>query len=236
MATTQAAQQQSLRELMIDEIRDLYDAERQLVKALPKMAKGASSDELRSLIETHLEETQEQVKRLERAFEMLDEKPRGKHCEGIAGIIKEGSDLLEEDFDGAVLDAGIIAGAQRAEHYEIGAYGSVIAWAKQMGEGEIASLLEETLEEEKGADEKLSALAESSINQQAASEAGGDDASMGNGTGRRSAMRGNGGNGASRSSTRGSKNTSGSRSMAQTASSSRSGRNGSTGRSASRRS
>jgi ferritin-like metal-binding protein YciE len=232
MATTQATQQQSLRELMVEEIRDLYDAERQLVKALPKMAKGASSDELRSLIETHLEETQEQVKRLERAFEMLDEKPRGKHCEGIAGIIKEGSDLLEEDFDGAVLDAGIIAGAQRAEHYEIGAYGSVIAWAKQMGEGEIASLLEETLEEEKGADEKLSALAESSINQQAASETGEDEASTGKGTGRRSAMRGNGGNGASHGSTRGSKNSSSSRSMAAASPSSRPGRNGSAGRSA----
>jgi len=142
MATTQATQQQTLRELMIEEIRDLYDAERQLVKALPKMAKGASSDKLRSLIETHLGETQEQVKRLERAFEVLDEKPRGKHCAGIAGIIKEGSDMLEEDFEGAVLDAAIIAGAQRAEHYEMGAYGSVIAWAKQIGEGEVASLLQ----------------------------------------------------------------------------------------------
>ena len=220
MATTQATQQQTLRELMIEEIRDLYDAERQLVKALPKMAKGASSEELRSLIETHLGETQEQVKRLERAFEMLQEKPRGKHCAGIAGIIKEGSDLLGEDFDGAVLDAGIIAGAQRAEHYEMGAYGSVIAWAKQIGEGDIASLLEETLEEEKGADEKLSALAESSINQQAASE---------------KSTRSNGGNGASRSSNGGSKNGSGKRSMAPPPSS-KAGRNGSAGRSASRRS
>lgn len=221
---------------MVEEIRDLYDAERQLVKALPKMAKGASSDDLRSLIETHLEETQEQVKRLERAFEMLDERPRGKHCEGIAGIIKEGSNLLEEDFDGAVLDAGIIAGAQRAEHYEIGAYGSVIAWARSIGEGEVASLLEETLEEEKGADKKLSHLAESSINQEAASERGGaNEESMGNGeSGRRLAPRGNGGNGASRTSARGSKNGSG-RSMARPPSS-RSGRNGSAGRSASRRS
>jgi ferritin-like metal-binding protein YciE len=218
MATTQAAQQQTLRELMIEEIRDLYDAERQLVKALPKMAKGATSDELRSLIEAHLEETQGQVTRLEQAFELLQEKPRGKHCAGIAGIIKEGSDLLEEDFDGAVLDAGIIAGAQRAEHYEMGAYGSVIAWAKQIGEGDVASLLEETLEEEKGADEKLSALAESSINQQAASE---------------KSARSNGGNGASRAS--GSKNGSGKRSMAPPPSS-KPGRNGSAARSASRRS
>jgi ferritin-like metal-binding protein YciE len=205
---------------MIEEIRDLYDAERQLVKALPKMAKGASSDELRSLIEAHLGETHGQVKRLERAFELLDERPRGKHCSGIAGIIKEGSELLEEDFDGAVLDAGIIAGAQRAEHYEMGAYGSVIAWAKQIGEGDVASLLEETLEEEKGADEKLTALAESSINQQAASE---------------KSMRSNGGNGASRTSSGGSKNGSGNRAMAQPPSS-KPGRNGSAGRSASRRS
>jgi len=219
---------------MVEEIRDLYDAERQLVKALPKMAKGATSDELRSLIETHLEETQGQVKRLEQAFEMLQEKPRGKHCAGIAGIIKEGSDLLEEDFDGAVLDAGIIAGAQRAEHYEMGAYGSVIAWAKQLGEGDVASLLEETLEEEKGADEKLSALAESSINQEAASE-GGDQDSMEEGTRRRSAAKGNGGNGASRTSSRDSKNGSGKRSMAPPPSS-KAGRNGSASRSASRRS
>ena len=157
---------------MVDEIRDLYDAERQLVKALPKMAKGATSSELRTLIEGHLDETQEQVKRLERAFQLLDEKPRGKHCAGIAGIIEEGSNLLEEDFDGAVLDAGIIAGAQRAEHYEIGAYGSVIAWAKQLGEAELASLLEDNLQEEKNADEKLSALAESTINSQAAAARG----------------------------------------------------------------
>jgi ferritin-like metal-binding protein YciE len=174
---------------MIEEIRDLYDAERQLVKALPKMAKGASSGDLRSLIEAHLGETQGQVKRLERAFSMLDEKPRGKHCAGIAGIIKEGADLLEDDFDGAVLDAGIIAGAQRAEHYEIGAYGSVIAWARQLGESEVASLLEETLEEEKGADKKLSALAESAINEQAENESE-HDAGMENGAkSRRSARR-----------------------------------------------
>jgi ferritin-like metal-binding protein YciE len=162
------AQGTTLRDLMIDEIRDLYDAERQLVKALPKMAKGATSEELRTLIETHLGETEEQVARLEKAFEMLGEKPRGKRCEGMAGIIEEGSNLLEEDFDGAVLDAGIIAGAQRAEHYEITAYGSVMAWAKQLGEDDIAELLSETLEEEKSADEKLSALAEGTINGEAA--------------------------------------------------------------------
>ena len=158
----------TLRDLMLDEIRDLYDAERQLVKALPKMAKGATSSELRSLIETHLGETEQQVTRLERVFEMLDEKPRGKRCDGMAGIIEEGSTLLGEDFEGAVLDAGIIAGAQRAEHYEIAAYGSVMAWAKELGEDEVADLLSETLEEEKSADEQLSALAEGSVNADAA--------------------------------------------------------------------
>ena len=163
---------QTLRALMIDEIRDLYDAERQLVKALPKMAKGATSDELRGLIQGHLAETEEHVKRIEQAFELLDEKVRGKHCAGIAGIIEEGGNLLEEDFDGAVLDAGIIAGAQRAEHYEIGAYGSVIAWAKLLGEDEVVTLLSDTLEEEKAADQKLSDLAESSVNSEAAAMAG----------------------------------------------------------------
>ena len=168
------AEEKTLRDLMIDEIRDLYDAERQLTKALPKMAKAASSEELRMLIETHLGETEEQVKRLEKAFQLLGEKARGKRCDGMAGIIEEGSALLEEDFEGAVLDAGIIAGAQRAEHYEMGAYGSVMAWAKQLGENEVADLLAETLEEEKGADEKLSALAEQTINAQAAEDAGED--------------------------------------------------------------
>lgn len=162
-------QQQSLRTLMVGEIRDLYDAERQLVKSLPKLAKGASSPELRQLIAMHLNETEGQVKRLERAFELLEEQPRGRRCTGIAGIIEESAHLLEQDMDGSVLDAGIIAGAQRAEHYEIGAYGSVVAWAKQLGEDELASLLHETLEEEKGADHKLTALAEQRVNTEAAS-------------------------------------------------------------------
>lgn len=166
---------QSLRTLMLEEIRDIYDAEHQLVRALPKMAKGANSDELRDLIETHLGETEGQVKRLDQVFKLLDEQPRGKHCAGIAGIIKEGSDLLEDGFDGSVMDAGIIAGAQRAEHYEIGAYGSVIAWARQLGEEEVASLLHDNLDEEKNADEKLTALAETSINSEAAMMMDGED-------------------------------------------------------------
>jgi ferritin-like metal-binding protein YciE len=157
----------NLHELFVDEIRDLYNAEKQLIKALPKMAKNASADELRTAIEAHLEETRGQVERLERVFELLDEKPRGKHCAGIAGIIEEASDLIEEEEEGAVLDAGLVAGAQRAEHYEMAAYGSVIAWANVMGHTDVAELLEETLEEEKAADAKLSKLAIHGINEAA---------------------------------------------------------------------
>ena len=156
-----------LRKLLIEELRDLYNGEKQLTKALPKLAKNATSEQLRDLLETHLEETEQQISRLEDAFEMLGEKPRGKHCDGIAGIVEEGNAMLQEDFEGAVLDAGIIAGAQRTEHYEIAAYGTVMAWAKALGLNDLAELLDQTLEEEKAADEKLSALAESTINRQA---------------------------------------------------------------------
>lgn len=158
---------ENLREALVEEIRDLYNAEKQLVKALPKMAKGAESDELREAFETHLEETEGQVTRLERVFELLDEKPRGKHCAGMAGIVEEGSEKLQEDLEGSVLDAVLIASAQKVEHYEIGAYGTAIAWAEALGLNEVCDVLNETLEEEKGADEKLSALAESGINQAA---------------------------------------------------------------------
>ena len=157
----------NLREALVEEIRDLYNAEKQLVKALPKMAKGAESDELREAFEEHLQETEGQVTRLERVFELLDEKPRGKHCAGMAGIVEEGSEKLQEDIEGSVLDAVLIASAQKVEHYEIGAYGTAIAWAEALGLGEVCDVLNETLEEEKAADEKLSALAESGINQAA---------------------------------------------------------------------
>jgi ferritin-like metal-binding protein YciE len=152
---------------MVEEMRDLYHAEKQLTKALPKLAKKVSSPELRELLETHLDETEQQIGRLEEAFEKLGERPRGKYCDGMAGIVEEGNNLIQEDFDHAVLDAGIIAGAQRAEHYEIAAYGSVMAWAKVLGHRDIAALLDETLEEEKAADKKLSALAERTINRHA---------------------------------------------------------------------
>src|SRR5687767_3712456 len=142
---------ENLREALVEEIRDLYNAEKQLVKALPKMAKGAESDELRDAFEKHLEETENQVTRLERVFELLDEKPRGKHCAGMAGIIEEGSDMLQEDAQDSVLDAMIIAAGQKVEHYEIGSYGTAIAWAQALDLTEVAEILSETLEEEKAA-------------------------------------------------------------------------------------
>jgi ferritin-like metal-binding protein YciE len=157
----------NLREALVDEIKDLYNAEKQLTKALPKMAKAATNGELREAFETHLEETQGQITRLERVFELLDEKPRGKHCAGMAGIIEEGNEKLEEDMEDAVMDACIIKSAQSAEHYEIGSYGTAIAWAEALELTEVAQILEETLSEEKATDEKLSALAESGINEAA---------------------------------------------------------------------
>jgi ferritin-like metal-binding protein YciE len=177
----------NLHELFVDEIRDLYNAEKQLIKALPKMAKNASADDLRMAIEAHLEETRGQVERLERVFELIDEKPRGKHCAGIAGIIEEASDLIEQEEEGAVLDAGLVAGAQRAEHYEMAAYGSVIAWANVMGHTDVAELLEETLEEEKAADAKLSKLAIHGINEAANAGMTPEDMIAGAGSGPRRA-------------------------------------------------
>jgi ferritin-like metal-binding protein YciE len=165
----------NLREALVDEIRDLYNAEKQLVKALPKMAKGASSEELREAFESHLEETEGQVARLERIFELLDEKPRGKHCAGMAGIIEEGSEKLQEDLEDAVLDACLIASAQKVEHYEISAYGTAIAWAEALELTEVAQVLQESLAEEKSADEKLTALAESGINEAATAGESEDD-------------------------------------------------------------
>lgn len=158
----------TLHDAFIDELRDAYDAERQLTKALPKLAKAATSPELREAFESHLEETRGHVDRLERAFEALDEKVRGKHCDGIAGIIEEGSAVMGEEFDDSTMDACLIAAGQRAEHYEMAAYGTLVAWARAMNHDEVADLLQQTLDEEKAADEKLTALAEGGINQEAA--------------------------------------------------------------------
>jgi ferritin-like metal-binding protein YciE len=164
----------NLRDALVEEIRDLYSAEKQLVKALPKMAKGATSDDLRQALESHLDETENQLTRLERVFELLDEKPRAKHCVGMAGIVEEGSEKLQEDMEDMVLDACLIASAQKVEHYEIGSYGTAIAWADALGLNEVSEVLTETLEEEKAADQKLTALAESGINDAATAGESGD--------------------------------------------------------------
>lgn len=148
-----------LRELYIDELKDLYSAETRLVKALPKLAKAASSEELSQGFEEHLEQTKGHVERLEKIFESLDESPKGKKCAGMEGLIKEGSEVMEEDYEGAVMDAGLIGAAQRVEHYEIAGYGTASEFATLLGEEEHASLLNQTLEEEKETDEKLTELA-----------------------------------------------------------------------------
>jgi ferritin-like metal-binding protein YciE len=150
----------SLRNLYIDELKDIYHAENQLVKALPKMAKAASSDKLRQAFENHLEQTKGQVERLDQVFEMLGEKASGKKCLGMEGLVKEGAEIMQEDYEEDVLDAGLISAAQRIEHYEIAAYGTVCAYADLLGEAEQASLLGETLEEEKEADQKLTQLSD----------------------------------------------------------------------------
>lgn len=156
----------SLKELYVEELKDLFSAENQLTKALPKMAKAASSDELRQGFEDHLEQTRGHVERLQQIFEQLGEKATGKKCLGMEGLIKEGAETIGEDFGDAMMDAALISAAQRVEHYEIAGYGSVIAYAELLSESEQASLLKETLEEEKETDEKLTELAKD-INVQA---------------------------------------------------------------------
>jgi ferritin-like metal-binding protein YciE len=156
----------SFKELYVEELKDLYSAENQLVKALPKMAKAASSYELRQGFEEHLEQTKGHMQRLEKVFQALEESPKGKKCEGMEGLIEEGAEVMEEDFEGSLMDAALIGAAQRVEHYEIAAYGTVCAFAKELGETEQASLLTKTLEEEKETDEKLTELAQQ-INAQA---------------------------------------------------------------------
>jgi ferritin-like metal-binding protein YciE len=163
----------ALKELYIDELRDIYNAETQLVKALPKMAKASTSHELRSGFESHLQQTRGHVERLEEIFEALEEKASGKKCAGMAGLVKEGEEIMDEDFEGEVMDAALISAAQRVEHYEIAAYGCVRSWAELLGETEAAALLEKTLEEEKETDHKLTELSEE-INVEAKGQ---DDAS-----------------------------------------------------------
>jgi len=157
----------TLHELYINELRDLYNAENQLLKALPKMAKGASSQELKNAFEKHLEQTETHVERLEQVFKELDEKPKGKICHGMKGLVEEGSEILGEEGEESVLDAGIIVAAQKVEHYEIAAYGSVRTFANLLGQNEAAELLQATLDEESETNELLNELAQGIVNPKA---------------------------------------------------------------------
>jgi ferritin-like metal-binding protein YciE len=162
-----------LREALVEEVKDLYNAEKQLTKALPKLAKNATNPKLREALTSHLRETENQLGRLEQVFRLLDEKPKGKLCEGIQGIIEEGNAMLEEVEEGAVMDACIVAAGQKSEHYEMASYGTCIAWAEALSLGDVARLLQQTLAEEKAADQKLSAIAEAGVNE--AATAGAED-------------------------------------------------------------
>lgn len=170
--TKQSQKKQSkFHKLFIDEIKDIYWAEKHLVKALPKMKKGATSPKLASAIEKHLEETKVHVSRLEEVFEILELKPQAKKCEAMSGLVTEAESILEDtDADTMVRDAGIIIASQKVEHYEIASYGTLVAFAEKMGLKNAAALLSKTLEEEKATDVGLTKLAESEINEEAASE------------------------------------------------------------------
>jgi len=159
---------EELRDLYVDQLRDLYSAENQLVKALPKMAKAATDEQLKSAFLEHLEETKGHVERLTKIFDKLGAKPGGKKCKAMEGLVEEGKEMIEEDAEPEVMDAGLIAAGQRVEHYEIAGYGTVRAYAKLLGDDSAAKLLDETLQEEGSADKKLTKLAESVINLQAA--------------------------------------------------------------------
>ncbi|MEO5754106.1 MAG: ferritin-like domain-containing protein [Chthoniobacterales bacterium] len=157
----------SLRTLWIEEMRDLYNAENQLVKALPKMAKAASTPDLRKAFEGHLKETKTHVERLEKIFKKLGEKPSGKTCKAMKGLVEEGSEMTKEEGSGVVIDAGLIGAAQRVEHYEMAGYGVVRTFASVLGESEAKKLLQTTLDEEGAADKKLTKIAEGFVNEEA---------------------------------------------------------------------
>jgi ferritin-like metal-binding protein YciE len=184
----------SLEDLLIDSLRDLYSAETQLVKALPKMAKAASAEELREAFAEHLEQTRGHVERLERAIDLLGAKARGKKCAAMEGLIEEGKELMDEGVEAeAVLDAGLIGAAQKVEHYEIASYGTARTWAQRLGHEEVADLLRQTLDEEKETDERLNQIAEGMVNEQAAEEGEGEEETARgarNGNGRRGAAKG----------------------------------------------
>jgi ferritin-like metal-binding protein YciE len=162
----------SLQSLFLEELKDIYHAEKQLVQALPRLAKSVSSPELKEAITSHLEETKGHVERIEQIFQDLGHAARGKRCKGMEGLLEEGKEIMEEEGEDAVIDAALIAGAQRVEHYEIAAYGCLRTYAQLLGYDNAARLLSETLSEEEAADEKLNAIAESKVNAQAAAAGG----------------------------------------------------------------
>ncbi len=155
---------ETLKDLYFEELKDLYSAENQILKALPRMVKAAASPALKAGFEEHLSQTREHVSRLEKIFDTVGKSPKGKHCKGMEGVLAEGSELLKEDADPEVLDAGLIAAAQHVEHYEIAGYGVVRTYAKLLGESAAQKLLQKTLDEEEQTDQKLTQLAESGIN------------------------------------------------------------------------
>jgi ferritin-like metal-binding protein YciE len=159
-----------LHELFLEELADIYNAEQQLTRALPKMAKAAESDELRMAFEEHLEQTQEQIARLDQVFRSLDETLKRKTCKGMQGLIEEGSEMMQEHKGSSEIDAALIAAAQKVEHYEIASYGTLCAWAEQMGHDEALELLKQNIDEEETTDERLTEIAESLANQRAEQE------------------------------------------------------------------
>ena len=166
----------SLEDALVEELKDLLSAEKQMTQSLKKMAKNARNEELRTAFETHLEETENQTRRLEQVFELLDKPARAKKCEAMAGLIEESKDVMEHDADDSTMDAMMIGAAQKAEHYEIASYGTVCTWAEMLGFDEAAELLKESLAEEKATDEKLTKIAEA-INEQAMSAESEEEAS-----------------------------------------------------------
>ena len=172
MATTKSkASTKGLEDLFLDGLKDIYYAEKKISKALPKMARAAESGELVAGFEKHLAETEAQVQRLEQVFELLGKPARGKTCPAIDGILEEGEEIIQEYKGAPALDAGLVAAAQAVEHYEIARYGTLIAWAEQLGMGEAVDLLKSTLAEEEATDEALSALGEGGVNERAMQEA-----------------------------------------------------------------
>ncbi len=161
-------QMNDLQDLLVENLKDLYSAEKQILRSLPKVAKSVENSELRSALENHVRETEVQVERLETVLERMGESTRGKKCKGMEGLIEENKELLEEDAEPEVLDAGLIVGCQKIEHYEIAGYGSAVTFAKLLGDNESARLLAQSLDEEERADKKLTQIAEASINLEAA--------------------------------------------------------------------